>query len=117
MARVRRGVRIVMDRDDATLEVDGVVDVVAAYDIGRAVSRALGARVQRIHLDLSRVQRLDPACAGVMTRCVDAARGAGVELSVDAISAPLRARRALVGLGGIPMGSPRHRSPHEATAG
>jgi anti-anti-sigma regulatory factor len=74
-----------------TIEVDGSLDVVSAYDLRCSLESALrqGARV--VGLDLTRVTEADFDGVQGLRRCCDAAVAAGVVLTMTGCSRPLRA--------------------------
>lgn len=74
-----------------SIELDGRLDVVAAYDLGRRVDDAvrLGSRV--VGLDLTRVTSADAGGVHGLRRCCDAAVAAGVVLTMTGCSRPFRA--------------------------
>lgn len=74
-----------------TIEVDGRLDVVSAYDLRCSLDSALrqGARV--VGLDLTRVTEADLDGVQGLRRCCDDAVAAGVVLTMTGCSRPLRA--------------------------
>lgn len=79
-----------------SIELDGGLDVVAAYDLRRRLDRALEQGSHFIGLDLSRVTSADPDGVRGLRQCCDAAVAAGVVLALTGCSRPLRADLAAV---------------------
>lgn len=82
----------------ATVEVDGPLDQAGAYDLRRAVQHVIRDGWQRVHLDLSRVGRVDDAALDVLVWCFEHAAVEGVDLKVSSLSAPAARSRALTTL-------------------
>lgn len=76
-----------------TIEVDGSLDAVAAYDLQRCLDSALLRRAQSVALDLTRVTTMDDDGVRGLRRCCDAAVAARVVLTITGCSRP--ARRSL----------------------
>ena len=77
-----------------TIEVDGRLDVVAAYDLRCRVESALRQGVASVGLDLTRVTEADVDGVHGLRRCCDAAVAAGAVLAMTGCSRPLRAHLA-----------------------
>ena len=73
-----------------SIEVDGDLDVVAAYDLRRRLDHALRQGVDFVGLDLTRVTSADHDGVQALRRCCDAAVAAGVVLALTGCSRPLR---------------------------
>ena len=88
-----------------SIEVDGSLDVVAAYDLRRRVDLSLQQGSRVIRLDLTRVTSADLDGVQGLRRCCDAAVAAGVVLSLTGCSRPLRADLAAVERGSRSSGA------------
>ena len=82
----------------ATVEVDGPLDQAGGYDLRRAVQHVIRDGCRRVHLDLSRVGRVDEAALDVLVWCFEHAAVEGVDLRVSALSAPAARSRTLAAL-------------------
>lgn len=74
-----------------SIEVDGRLGVVAAYDLRRHLDAAIRRGSRSIGLDLSRVTSTDADGVLGLRQCCDAAVAAGVVLALTGCSRPLRA--------------------------
>lgn len=74
-----------------SIEVDGSLDVVAAYDLRRRVDLALRQGSRVVGIDLTRVTSADFDGVRGLQGCCDAAVAAGVVLSLTGCSRPFRA--------------------------
>jgi anti-anti-sigma regulatory factor len=79
-----------------SIEVDGRLDVVAAYDLWCHVDRALRAGARVIGIDLTRVTSAGVEGVRALGRCRDAAIEAGIVLTLTGCSRPFRADLAAV---------------------
>ena len=77
-----------------TIEVDGSLDVVSAYDLRCSLESALGQGARVVGLDLTRVTEADFDGVQGLRRCCDAAVAAGVVLTMTGCSRPLRTHLA-----------------------
>ena len=73
---------------ETTIEVDGSLDAVAAYDLQRCLDSALLRRAQSVALDLTRVTRMDHDGVRGLRRCCDTAVAARVVLTITGCSRP-----------------------------
>ncbi|WP_180936035.1 STAS domain-containing protein [Nocardioides ungokensis] len=73
----------------ATVEVDGVLDLIGVHDLERAMESALAQGCRKVWLDLSRVPRVEPGCDAELRGCLAEARTRGARLGLASISAPL----------------------------
>lgn len=71
-----------------TIEVDGNLDVVGAYDLHRSLAAAIRDGAQRVSLDLSRVATIDDAGVRGLLRCCDTAIATGATLTLSGCSRP-----------------------------
>jgi ABC-type transporter Mla MlaB component len=74
-----------------SIEVDGSLDVVAAYDLRCSLDAAVRHGAHVVGLDLTRVSDADLGGVEGLQRCCDAAVAAGVVLTMTGCSRPLRA--------------------------
>lgn len=74
-----------------TIEVDGRLDVVSAYDLRCSLDSALREGARSVGLDLTRVTEADLDGVQGLRRCCDDAVAAGVVLTMTGCSRPLRA--------------------------
>lgn len=72
------------------IEVDGNLDVVVGYDLRRTVATALRDGCLQLFIDLSRVPRVDRAGADSLRTCAEDVAAMGGELTITALSGPLR---------------------------
>jgi anti-anti-sigma regulatory factor len=79
-----------------SIEVDGCLDVVAAYDLRSHVDRALRRGSHFVGMDLTRVTSADAYGVHGLRECCDAAVAAGVVLALTGCSRPFRADLATV---------------------
>ena len=77
-------------RHSTASEVDGSLDVVAAYDLRRRLDVALRNRSHFVGIDLTRVTSVDPDGARGLRRCCEAAVAAGIVLTLTGCSRPFR---------------------------
>jgi anti-anti-sigma regulatory factor len=82
-----------------TIEVDGSLDVVSAYDLRCCLDSALRQGADVVGLDLTRVTDADVDGVRGLRRCCEAAVAAGVVLTMTGCSRPLRADLAAVEAG------------------
>ena len=73
------------------IEVDGPLDVIAAYDLQRRLDRALRQGSDSVRMDLTRVTSVDPDGVRGLQRCCEAAIAAGAVLALTGCSRPFRA--------------------------
>lgn len=73
-----------------SIELDGSLDVVAAYDLQRRVDTALRQGSRFVGIDLTRVTSADLDGVRGLQRCCDAAVAAGVVLALTGCSRPFR---------------------------
>ena len=71
-----------------TIEVDGDLDAVSAYDLQCRVDTAIGLGVHRVGLDLSRVSSVDDTGIHGLIRVCNTAVGVGMTLSMTGCSRP-----------------------------
>jgi anti-anti-sigma regulatory factor len=74
-----------------TIEVDGSLDVVSAYDLRCSLDSALRQGAHVVGLDLTRVTDADLDGVQGLRRCCEDAVAAGVVLTMTGCSRPLRA--------------------------
>ena len=79
-----------------SIEVDGSLDVVAAYDLWRRVDAALRQGSQVIGIDLTRVTSASPEGVTGLERCCGAAIDARAVLTLTGCSRPFRKDLAAV---------------------
>ncbi len=79
-----------------SIEVDGSLDVVTAYDLRCCLEVALRDGAHFVGIDLTRVTSGDADGARGLRQCCDAAVASGVVLAVTGCSRPLRADLAKV---------------------
>lgn len=79
-----------------SIEVDGSLDVVAAYDLRRRLDTALQQGSHFVGIDLTRVTSADVDGVQGLRRCCDAAVAAGIVLALTGCSRPFRADLAAV---------------------
>lgn len=82
--------------DTVTIEVDGSLDVVAAYDLRARLDAALRQGLRVVEVDLTRVTSASLDGASGLERCCTAAVDAGAVLTLTGCSLPLRADLAAV---------------------
>jgi anti-anti-sigma factor len=85
-----RDITLLASPPDAIIQVDGDLDAVNVFDLRRAVDAAIRQGCSRISLDLSRVPRLDNGSTHAVLSCRERVRLAGGELTVVALSGPIR---------------------------
>jgi anti-anti-sigma regulatory factor len=74
--------------DATTIEVDGSLDAVAAYDLQRCLGSELGRGAQSVALDLTRVTTMDHDGVRGLRRCCETAIAARVVLTIPGCSRP-----------------------------
>jgi ABC-type transporter Mla MlaB component len=79
-----------------SIEVDGSLDVVAAYDLWSRLDGALREGTRVIGIDLTRVTSASVEGVRCLARCRDAAIEAGAVLTLTGCSRPFRADLAAV---------------------
>ncbi|RYB90207.1 STAS domain-containing protein [Nocardioides glacieisoli] len=90
-----------------SIEVDGTLDVVAAYDLRLRLDVALRQKSHFVGIDLTRVTSVDPDGARGLRRCCEAAVAAGVVLTLTGCSGPFRTDLARLESRRSPVGSRR----------
>ncbi|SFB09393.1 STAS domain-containing protein [Nocardioides alpinus] len=85
-----------------SIEVDGTLDVVAAYDLQCCFDVALRQGSHFVGIDLTRVTSADVDGVQGLKRCCDAAVASGIVLALTGCSRPFRAD-----LADVEVGSPR----------
>lgn len=79
-----------------SIEVDGRLDVVSAYDLRCCLEAALREGSHFVGIDLTRVTAADADGVRGLERCCDAAVASGVVLALTGCSRPFRADLAVV---------------------
>lgn len=72
----------------ATIEIDGTLDLVAAYDLRQVIEVALEQACRRVSFDLSRVVRVDTSALSALLDTLRFAESQGAEINVVALSGP-----------------------------
>ena len=90
-----------------SIEVDGSLDVVAAYDLRSRLDAALWRRSHSVGIDLTRVTAVDIDGVRGLRRCCEAAVAAGVVLTLTGCSRPFRADLARLESGSSPARTSR----------
>ena len=90
-----------------TIEIDGSLDVVAAYDLRSRLEVALRQGSHYVGIDLTRVTSADVDGVRGLRRCCEAAVAAGVVLTLTGCSRPFRADLARVESDSSPARSAR----------
>jgi ABC-type transporter Mla MlaB component len=78
-----------------SIEVDGDLGLVAAFDLRRTIESALRQGCRHISLDLSRVLSVDALHVNAVVQCFELAELEGAVLEVTALSGPAAGLPAL----------------------